>query len=384
MNKMTSRERLLAALSFKETDRMPFAPLIDDYFITSLPKQGYNMDILEAMRFLDIDFMERHVPAVKTIYRNGVEYSETLTSGIKICRFDTPIGSITQDRPIGISQFAVSKHFIKDEEDIRIFKYVAANTDYIADEERFAARQNQIGDAGLATPSGPMSPFQEISQFGTGLENAVYYMMDYEDEMKDLLTVMHERNMRCYRELVKTSAPVIIDYEDTSTTTLSRSLLENYSIPYIEDYNKIVQDSGKIFIAHMCGKLTGFINQINQLNVNGIDSLCPPNTGDLCCWNARNLWGDRKVIIGGIDPVSLAMEDVPAVLDSVTEIICRMPDKRGFILSTGDATAHGTPIANIVSVVKFIHTLGDKALLPEVDEDYVNHVKQGVLKDFGF
>lgn len=379
---MTGRERLIEALHYRPTDRMPWAPLIDDYFITSLPAQGYNMEIIEAMRFLGVDILERHVPAVRPIYKNGVTYREKMNGNIKHRIFETPVGTIVEERPTGISQFVVSKHFISSEQDIRVFQYIVENTDYEADIKGFVDRDRYIGRDGLATPEGPMSPIQELLQFAIGLENTIYFLMDYEKAMNELMDAIHQRNLRQYRELVKVPAEVIIDYEDTSTTVMNVHLLRDLSMPCIEEYNKIVQNSGKVFITHMCGKLTGFIDLIGTLHVNGIDSVCPPTTGDLYPWIARNTWGNSKVILGGIEPPSLVSMTVKETLDKVAEIICRMPDKTGFVLCTGDAVPHGTPIDNLRAVTKFINRLGTHTLDIPANEALVYDVAAAVAAEF--
>ena len=381
MQEMSGRERLLAALRFQATDRMPWSPLIDDYFLTSLPKQGYAMELVEAMRYIGIDILERHVPAVKTIYQNGVVYKEEMHGMIKHCTFETPVGTLLETRPTGISNYVVSKHFATSIEDLRIYQYIAENTDYKVDDAAFKARDAIIGADGIATPSGPMSPIQELLQFGCGVENTVYFMEDHPDEMKTLMQVMHERNLRHYTELAKSSAKVIFDYEDTSTTVMSIRQFIHFSVPAIEDYSKIIRDSGKLFITHMCGKLSGFIQQIGRLNVHGVDSVCPPTTGDLQPWTARDAWGRSKVIIGGIEPPSLVFMNTRQTLDTIEKIILTMKDKTGFVLSTGDAVPHGTPIRNMIAITKYIQKLGSMSISSAPDRHKLHAVLQETIKE---
>ena len=59
---MTKKERVLAALYKKETDRIPFSPLCDDYFASSLEKQNHPYDLLRALRYIGADIIERHSP----------------------------------------------------------------------------------------------------------------------------------------------------------------------------------------------------------------------------------------------------------------------------------------------------------------------------------
>ena len=50
------------------------------------------------------------------------------------------------------------------------------------------------------------------------------------------------------------------------------------------------------------------------------------------------------------------------VLRRVEEIIERMPTKAGFILSTGDAVPHGTPIGTLKAIADLIKRLGPESL----------------------
>jgi len=382
MGEMSGRERLLSALRFQPTDIMPWSPLIDDYFITSLPKQGYTMELIEAMRFIGIDILERHVPAVREIYKNGVIYREEMYGTNKHRIFETPVGMILETRPTGISSFAVSKHFIESMEDLKVYQYIAENTYYEVDDSTYQARDAFIGVDGLATPTGPMSPIQELLQFGCGIENTVYYMEDHPNEMKTIMQILHERNLRHYSELAKSSAEVIFDYEDTSTTVMSRKQFVNFSVPAVEEYSKIIRESGKLFFTHMCGKLSGLIDQISSMKVHGIDSVCPPTTGDLQPWTAREAWGKSKVILGGIEPPSLVFMNTHQTLETVERIVLQMEDKAGFVLSTGDAVPHGTPINNLIAITKYIKKLGAEALEPNPDKNKVRAALHETLTAF--
>ena len=377
---MTGRERLWKAFHFEQPDRLPFAPLIDEYFMTDLPRQGYDFDILQAMRYMGFDFLERHVEALEPWYSNGVTYSEKWEGNYLTKRFDTPIGSVTEERDTTVSIVAIRKNYICSYKDIAVYKYIMENTHYRPFEQQFIDRDLAIGDNGMATGEGLLSPIQEVMEYGCGLEKTIYYLADYEEEMEDLMEAIHRRNLEYYRELAKTSVKVVIDYEDTSTTTMSRRYLTDYSIPYIEEYSKIMRDAGKIFITHMCGKLTGFLEEISNLQVDGVDSLCPPNTGDLQCWDARKRFGDSKVIIGGIDPIDLVRLPIDKVLEKISEILLKMEDKRGFILSTGDATPHGTKVETLMTINRFIELVGNRAFEKTISEDFLIDCRKRALE----
>lgn len=356
-SQLTKRERILAALHYQPVDRLPWSPLIDDYFMRSLPLQGLHMEIIEAMRYIGNDIMERHVAGPLPEYKNVTMRTEQ-REGISRLYYDTPVGTIYEESRITGKTSFVFKHFITEPEDLKVYQYIAEHTGYQPEIKKFAERDRYIGEDGIATVSGTMSPVQELLQKLCGVENTVYLMYDYPDEMEELLDAMHQRNIKQYRVLADYPTEVVFDYEDTSSTVMSPSMFQNYSAPMIADYANILHDSGKLFITHMCGKLSAFAGMIDCGIQDGIDSVCPPETGDLYAWDARKCWGDRKVIIGGIDPSEFSRMSAAQSIEKTREIMDKMPDLDGFILSTGDAVAYGTPIENLIAITNYINENG--------------------------
>ncbi|WMJ22744.1 uroporphyrinogen decarboxylase family protein [Paludicola sp. MB14-C6] len=360
-SEMSGRERIIAALQSKEVDRLPWAPLIDDYFINSLPAQNYNYNFIEACRYIGNDVIKRHV-AEPLVKNNNVERRIENKGNCSIEYFETPVGSLKIERKRSGNTTYISKHMVETLDDIKVFQYICENTEYIPLIEQFIEEDKMIGDMGIASVDGQMSPIQELLQFISGVENTVYLLMDYPDEIEELFSAMHERNKRQYNTIFQYPCDFIFDYEDTSTTVMSRNMFEEYSLPAINDYSDWVHSQNKIFITHMCGKLSGLSDLIAKGRQDGIDSVCPPQTGDFYPWDARNAWGCKRVI-GGIDPPSLVLKSQPQIMEIVSQILQQVTNKQGFILSTGDAVPFGTPINLLKDITDLIKGLGPKSLL---------------------
>ena len=378
---MTGRERILNTLAGKPTDRLAWSPLIDPYFIDSLPAQGYNLEIIEAMRYIGNDIMERHV-AMPTPQIKNVEIRTERHGSTTRTYYETPVGTVFYAQSKTDSTTYISKHFIETVEDMRVFQYIAENTTFISNAAAFHERDLYIGDSGIATASMTESPIQEMLQHLCGVENTVFLMADYPEETEALLAALHQKTLRQCAVLAAYDTPVIFAYEDTSTTVMNKSMLCDYELPHTNDYDRLLRKSGKRLITHMCGKLSGFKEEIAKGEMYGIDSVCPPTTGDLPIWEARAAFGD-KLLIGGIEPPSLVHMTVRQTLDTVAEILRRMKDKSKFILSTGDAVPHGTPIQNLMAVTRLIERMGaaslgtavDEALLDEIAREFENNGK---------
>lgn len=350
---LTKRERLSRALHKKSVDRLPWAPLVGPYFVSSLPLQNLHMNAIEIMRYIGNDILERHVASPNAVMRNVNIRKETgfANKGCRIC-YETPVGTLYETRRISGQTDFITHHMVETIEDVKIYQYIAEHTLFTDNIREFIERDNFIGDDGMSTLSGPMSPIQKLLQEICGVENTVYLMADYPDEMDALLAAMHERNLREYKVLARYPAEAVFDYEDTSSTVMSRRMYTDYSEPVINEYASILHDSGKVFITHMCGCLSAFKSEIGRGSQDGVDSLCPPDTDDLYAWDARKAWGMSKVIIGGIDPPALSRMNTAQCEAAVTEIIDKMRGEKGFILSTGDAVSFGTPVENLIAITR--------------------------------
>ena len=358
MKEMTSKERILASLAFEETDRLCYSPLADNYFASSLEKQGFEYDLIKALRYIGCDIIERHAPCYREIHKGGIS-AHTDTEGKRFMDvYETPVGKISNRYYFEHGTMFLEKHLIETPEDAKVMAYIARNTEIELTPELFEERKRYLGDDGIPTPTAPCSPLMETLQVLCGLENTTYFLMDEEEIMEDLFAALHERNKRIYKALCALDSPVVFCYEDTSTTILSKTWLNAYAVPALNEYADILHNGGKKYITHMCGKLTGFVGDLQcSLKSDGIDSLCPPTTGDLEIWAARKAF-PKKVLIGGIEPPSLVQKSEKEILAKVEEIIEKMPDKRGFILSTGDAVPHGTPVSTLKAVADLIKSLG--------------------------
>lgn len=349
---MTSRERLLTVLRGSKPDRLPWAPLIDEYFTSSLPS-GLEMDVVETLRYIGADVMERHVPVIKERCEKVAVEEEREGNDI-VKRFITPAGTLTEKQRVTATTTFRSEFRIKGRDDLEAYRYIVENTEYEPNYEAFRQRDLSIGEDGLATADGPRTPIQRLLQDDMGLEGVVYGLVDYKEELESVMRTMHERNKEVYRLICRSPAEAVIAYEDTSSTVISPSYFHKYCAPFIDEYADICHDAGKWFITHMCGKLSVFNEQIKAGHQDGVDSVCPPPTGDTWPHEAREAWGLEKVIIGGIDPPTLARMSVEETREYVTRVLDQMPTFGGFILSTGDATAYGTPVENLRAVAQIV------------------------------
>lgn len=371
MNVLNGRERIMAVLEGRKTDHIPFAPLIGRYYVNSLPgmgiklediaskdkvsykalKENLNLFEIETIKYVGADVLYRHVNSYNIKYNDCIpifkDEGDTWYEGYK-----TPFGTIqSEHKKTGGTEF-ISKYLIKNLEDIKIFTYVIEHAYVEPKYEDYLEFDEYIGEYGIATLSGPLTPIQQMLQFYMGVENTIYSLMDYEDEMEEMLDAMHNLNKKIYQVIADSPAKVVITYEDTSTTVFSPNMYEKYCAPILDEYSEILHSKGKIHIVHMCGKISLLTNQISKGKMDGIDSVCPPTTGDLEPKDALERIG--KIIIGGLEPPALVRMSVDETRKYTIEKLRQVGSSKKFILCTGDSTAFGTPVENLREISKLV------------------------------
>lgn len=357
---MSARERIMAILTGKPYDRIPWAPLVDAYYTSSLPELGLpEMDEIDTLRYAGADILLRHAPNVEEHYRGNIEHSVKKDGDLIVDTFATPLGDISMlHRLRGKTSFKI-KPYVENIEDLKVMQYVRENTYYTECYDKFHQVSERIGADGIATASTPMSPIQKLLQSYIGVENFTYMLYDYENEVREYMEVDHAKNLEQYRLLADSpdEIKVFIDYEDTSTTVMSPQWFRAYSAPCINEYADICHGADKIFIAHMCGKLYGLLDDLAVLHVDGFDSVCPATTGDLDAAVALERMPD-KIIIGGIEPPSLKMMSRDQCINTAAKVIDDCKPFGRFILCTGDATPYGTPMENIQALSELVKEIG--------------------------
>ena len=355
---MNGRERVLATLRKQETDHLCWSPLIGPYFNRSLPEMGYDeLGTPDAVRLVGGDIIERHTPTVERILDGSiVEHTEN-DDGCERRIVETPVGKLSTERRTSDSGHTdyVAKRPVTTHDDLRVLQYLYEHTCYRENYAVYREHDAYIGDDGIASSSGPLTPIQYFLQFLAGVQTTVFLLADHREAVEDCFAAMHHANLEAYHLMAQGPAESIFIYEDTSSTVINPRLYKRYCAPLIDEYADICHAEDKVFITHMCGKLLAFNPQLRDGRQDGIDSVCPPTTGDIWAHEARAAWGPDKVIIGGIEPPALAMMTVEETRAYVHRVIDQMPTFRGFILSTGDAVSYATPVENLRAVNEIVN-----------------------------
>jgi hypothetical protein len=377
---VNARERLLTVLRRDGTpDRVPWAPLIDGYYLSARPP---GTDILDAFREVDADIMERHVwtyrvnmnlprepGAIERFQAEGeVTFEEEgvvvhlrmeprpkgmlLTKCYEIPgRTLTESGLFTEQSPY--LPFPVEP-LLKSVADMEAYEYVIKRRRFEPNYDAFVREDERIGAEGIATDSGLTSPIQELLQHSIGIE-AFYttFYTEHRAELESLMKTMHESNLKAYEVMADSPAEVVIGYENTSTSFISPAIYREFVSPCINDYADLLHEKGKIYLTHRCGTLKALIDAIRDERDDGVVDISPAPTGDLPLWEAKAAWPD-KIVLGGFDATFLTNWTADEIRDYAAEILEKSGGIDRLILGSADAVPKTARVENLRAVGAFV------------------------------
>ena len=360
---MSPRERLLAAFRRQPCDCVPFTPLVEGYFQASLSGDLSQLSVQDLQYELTGQVLIRTpVLRVNTPVWIGAFWPEDPPPGIEqqLSREDkaivhvveTPVGSLRwklEYRPESPYIPWVLENRIHTREDIKTFQYIVERTSFKINTDYFDETTANVGDRGLVTVIGPTSPLQQMINFDAGLERAVYLLADYPDEMNEMLEACHDLHLRMWKAMAEVPSEVYFLHDNLSSTTTSRPMYRRYDRRFVNEYAAVLREAGdKKLLTHWCGRLSAFADDFAEAQHAGISDVTPLPTGDMDIVEARKTWAEKFIVMGGVDPTLFA-RGTPADVDAyVDDLLARMaPDRRGFILGSGDAVPFGTPPENV-------------------------------------
>jgi uroporphyrinogen-III decarboxylase len=156
-----------------------------------------------------------------------------------------------------------------------------------------------------------------------------------------------------WKAMAEVPADLCFIHDNLSSTTTSRKMYRRFDRRYVNEYADILQPTGKKLVTHWCGKLTGFAEDMAEARQDGISDVTPEPTGDMDIVEARKSWAKHFVVMGGIDPTLFSSGTAAEVEAYVEGLLGAMtPDRRGFVLGSGDAVPFGTPPENVKAAAR--------------------------------
>jgi uroporphyrinogen-III decarboxylase len=364
ISSMTSHERLLAAMRGQAVDRLPWSPFLA-YWWEDQPQAIQDRGQPWFFKEIGADTLLRgFTTPFQTDYNNpaaGCRVTESRSGGLVRTEYRTPLGTLTSTHrhsPAGNTLF-LCEHPVKTVEDFRILAYLVEHMriwpDYPAVEKAIA----ELGEDGLLVPLIGVfgkTPFQALVEHWVGTEELIFALEDTPEVVEETLAVMSSRALEGVRIAAQGPGDAFISWEDSSTQNVSPKMFARYIASDLNIWGKEFHAAGKLFLHHACGHLRGLMPHIASEEIDMLESLSPPPTGNIQIWDARAMLPEHIGVIGGIEPVrflTLSLEQLSAYTEDLLARVQSGPNgMRRYILANSDSCPPGVSIEKFKRVTE--------------------------------
>ncbi len=218
---------------------------------------------------------------------------------------ETPVGTVSQVVRRTDSSYAgiVEKEWIETPDDMRVFTWMADNSEWFWNQEHFDNLQKDVGDLGAPTMFMPRVNVQHLYIDVMGVEGAIYALYEWGSVVQDYFKVIHQNHMQLI-DVINASPVNIINFGDNiHCSTLSPALYEEYVLPaYIERCNKLHQ-AGKFVSSHWDGDVKALLKYAKTSGLDGIEAITPQPQGDVTLDEVKDALGDEVFLLDGIPAI---------------------------------------------------------------------------------
>ncbi len=309
---MTSRERLLRTFNGEKTDRVPISLYeFDGHYDSWIYSYPEYVEILEYAKG-KTDKMSPWYPEVD---RPVLFYGELSPSDIENYTWQeknsiytrtvikTPKGELTtlkrQDE--GVHTTWTIEYLCKDEKDVD----KVLSLDYIPwkpSTDSFYEKIKVVGDSGIVIGDIPDALCRTVELFGfykflmlyTENPNLIFRLMDFFQER--LYNYLEHILMNGLATVYRIVGP-----EYATPPYLSPKEFEKLVVRYDKEIVRLLHRYGGKARLHSHGKVKNVLDLILKMDIDAIDPLEPPPDGDITLKQARDILGERVVLVGNIE-----------------------------------------------------------------------------------
>jgi uroporphyrinogen-III decarboxylase len=194
-----------------------------------------------------------------------------------------------------------------------------------------------------------------------GYELFYQQMMDYEDEVAELIEVMIELELKklkiaidCPLELINLCA----NWSDEIHTPVFR----RFFTPYFKKANELVHAAGKLSMVHTDGEMRRMVALFPETNIDVAEAVTPAPQTSLTMTEFRKGYGEKVAIWGGISSIIFEPNYSDQEFDDlVIRLLKETAGWQRFILGMADNLPFDGDINRVGRVVELVEKHGKKA-----------------------
>jgi hypothetical protein len=278
--------------------------------------------------------------AFEAQYDASIEVESSSSGHTTIRAMRTPVGTLAEESVYLPDSCSVgcTRHFLSEPKDLKVLRYVlerrrlvpACLDDYPA-RRRLWASYDGLPPLGL-----PRSPLAAMCYEWAGVANTVYWLMDCEDELTSIFSLMEEQEEPIL-DAVCRLAPPLVHFPDNLSSDNLASLYDRYMAPDHRRRIDRLREAGVACAVHLDGTVRGLLPRLIGAGFDAIEALTPKPAGDLTIDEIAALAGPWPgVLWGGVPGVLFAPPFTWEQMEEHVRHLVESWGRRPFIIGVAD------------------------------------------------
>lgn len=386
---MTGKERMTRASLGMEIDRVPWAPMLYQWFNVKrynkeLPEELKECkDTLEALRLMKADLFAKHEAFI--VYSNysvcSFNYSykgnKLKVRELKTCLMDMfgPHGNIdfeeklerhdTINTPLGVLTSVwqyneksgapqLKKYLWNDfNKEYKIVKFLINDINFVPDKDRWENVLGVLANDGIAHIRIPPTSLKFLHWLA-GLENATYFIIDFPDKISDIVRIYEKKRLELIKKVVDFPDSLIFTSGDNmDSLSYTPAIFEEFCGNSFSQIAEVLHEKNKLLFTHACGQLKKIIGLCQKSGIDGMEGMAAPPLGDIEFFEARGILGDRFVFQGGMtvkEEETKEKNSKEIIFKEVGELFKSLDNKKAFIFGSGCCTGPNADYNNLLAI----------------------------------
>jgi uroporphyrinogen-III decarboxylase len=351
---MTSRERMLTALSNGRPDRLPCQ--VHGWMQYYLDHYLGGIDWYQAYERFGMDYAVYVSPTYRYEARDlanwQVDRRELGVDADGNHRWEemitTPGGTLHHAGTWNEITPWETEVLVKTERDFELWsRYLPMPV--AADLSKIQEARDRLGDRGIVRShpfsAGQGSPWQSFCVLA-GTQEAILMAMDTPEFVHHALGEILKKTLRVTELWQGTPADMVETGGGAgSNTVISPSMFREFCVPYDQKEHEALHAVGPKVVYHLCGGLMQMLDLVTENGADGLETMTPPSMGGDCdLREASRRVGDKLFFIGGFDQNAGFERGTPEIARRlVFECFEATRDHAGYIVSPSDHFFYGDP-----------------------------------------
>jgi uroporphyrinogen-III decarboxylase len=294
-------------------------------------------------------------------WTKGANWGETT-----ITEYRTPFGTVstkhvwTADMALGgVQGPQLKEHMIKSVEDYPVVEYILEHTEYAPNYEVLEEIIKEIGDQGLPIGGAGWTPIHSVMNDYIGYGDCFFHMADYPTSFERLLQLLSERTWEIKQIAARSPAEILMIGCNWSDSITSPPLFKKYFVPALQNAADLMHSHNKLTTCHVDGDMKRLLTLFVETGVDIAEALAPHPLCNYTLAEARQVFGSRMTIWGGIPTPLFTDVYSDQCFDAyVREILRTIAPGDHFILAMGDNVPAGGVLERALRVTALVQESG--------------------------